>query len=475
MESRIFKFLKRCKREQRRALLDPEHYLGNPINAFTLIRRLFADFAPVEKVLNNTSAYRRERFISYPSVADMKGAVEGLTTLETVYSLNVTLLANGQLVSSCNKYHKKYIERVSPMTANDCYEMGQAALQNNDYERLLSWMKAVYDKYRICDSCPFTLMNIVDWIIKTNYMLENYKETINWLKRRISLDPNDPGNTNATAFMSHLAAGNKNKNPIKAVKKNDEDWRLCTGSSSNASLKCRYVHGPHPFLRLAPVKEEQLYHDPMIKLYRDVITDEEIRHIQRLAKPKLWVAKTGTRSGGWQKNRDRITEIMFLASNQSAIVTRFSRRVSLFTGHDYVYGTLQPANYGLCGLFASHVDAFVKAEVGLNRLATVLVYMSDVELGGATVFTKLNLTVFPEKGAALYWDNLHVSGERDFRTEHAACPVLRGSKWVVTKWIEGQGQELVKPCPLKCIAVRDPNVYDPSSAEYRGCSVANIT
>lgn len=55
--------------------------------------------------------------------------------------------------------------------------------------------------------------------------------------------------------------------------------------------------------------------------------------------------------------------------------------------------------------------------------------MSDVSQGGATVFTELGLSVFPEKNSALVWTNLHPSGEGDISTRHAACPVLRGSKW----------------------------------------------
>lgn len=55
--------------------------------------------------------------------------------------------------------------------------------------------------------------------------------------------------------------------------------------------------------------------------------------------------------------------------------------------------------------------------------------MSDVAQGGATVFTELGLSLFPRRGAAAFWLNLHPSGEGDLATRHAACPVLRGSKW----------------------------------------------
>lgn len=55
--------------------------------------------------------------------------------------------------------------------------------------------------------------------------------------------------------------------------------------------------------------------------------------------------------------------------------------------------------------------------------------LEHVEEGGGTAFPFLGLLVKPEKGSLLFWYNLHASGHEDYRTKHAACPVLKGSKW----------------------------------------------
>ncbi|KAK1118936.1 prolyl 4-hydroxylase subunit alpha-2-like [Acipenser oxyrinchus oxyrinchus] len=103
-------------------------------------------------------------------------------------------------------------------------------------------------------------------------------------------------------------------------------------------------------------------------------------------------------------------------------------------------------------------EAFKSLGTG-NRVATFLNYMSDVEAGGATVFTDFGAVVRPRKasirktqkqfnGTAVFWYNLFRSGEGDYRTKHAACPVLVGSKWVSNKWLHERGQEFRRPCGL---------------------------
>lgn len=51
-------------------------------------------------------------------------------------------------------------------------------------------------------------------------------------------------------------------------------------------LKCFYTVA-HPYLKLQPVKTEQLHADPDLWVFHEVISDKEIAQIKALASPKL--------------------------------------------------------------------------------------------------------------------------------------------------------------------------------------------
>ncbi|KAJ0175459.1 hypothetical protein K1T71_008618 [Dendrolimus kikuchii] len=220
-------------------------------------------------------------------------------------------------------------------------------------------------------------------------------------------------------------------------------------------LKCRYETENHPFLRYAPVKVEEMFIDPTVLIFHDVISNREIEVIQMMAQPRFKRATVrSSETGEGIPIGYRISKSAWLTDDESPIISRISQRVADMTGLDMTHAEeLQVANYGIGGHYEPHFDFRRQFEPEIpgqdNRIATVLFYMSDVAQGGATVFPELGLTLYPEKGAAAFWLNLHPSGQGDLATKHAACPVLLGSKWVCNKWIHERGQELIKPCNLE--------------------------
>ena len=57
--------------------------------------------------------------------------------------------------------------------------------------------------------------------------------------------------------------------------------------SSPPRLHCRYTTGRHPWLILAPHKEETVHLKPRIKIYHDVLSDKDIDVIKSIATPRV--------------------------------------------------------------------------------------------------------------------------------------------------------------------------------------------
>jgi prolyl 4-hydroxylase len=77
-----------------------------------------------------------------------------------------------------------------------------------------------------------------------------------------------------------------------------------------------------------------------------------------------------------------------------------------------------------------------------QRTFTFMIYLNDVEEGGETAFTRINHEIKPKKGKALVWYNMTADGKGNFWSEHWGKPVIKGLKYIVTKWFrEHDGQQ----------------------------------
>ena len=52
-------------------------------------------------------------------------------------------------------------------------------------------------------------------------------------------------------------------------------------------LRCRYITNNHPYLLLAPIKEEEAYLNPRLVIYHDVVSDAEGETAKMLAQPRV--------------------------------------------------------------------------------------------------------------------------------------------------------------------------------------------
>eukprot|EP01041_Mallomonas_annulata_P006007 gene6007-12112_t len=100
------------------------------------------------------------------------------------------------------------------------------------------------------------------------------------------------------------------------------------------------------------------------------------------------------------------------------------------------YEEPQVVRYEMGQQFSWHYDTIPPSLMTTSgqRLATLLVYLNDVDEGGATCFKDLNIKVKPVKGKALLFFPAYEDGTPDDRTLHAGQIAL-DTKWIAQIWI----------------------------------------
>jgi prolyl 4-hydroxylase len=125
------------------------------------------------------------------------------------------------------------------------------------------------------------------------------------------------------------------------------------------------------------------------------------------------------------------------------LVEAVTARICALTGLPASHGeTLQGQRYTQGQEYKVHCDYFpatadywqaMRASGG-QRTWTAMIYLSPVEAGGETHFPQCEFMVPPVEGMILIWNNMAPDGAPNRFSLHAARPVERGVKYVVTKW-----------------------------------------
>ena len=124
-------------------------------------------------------------------------------------------------------------------------------------------------------------------------------------------------------------------------------------------------------------------------------------------------------------------------------VKMLEQRIDTLLGLPRAFGeTMQGQRYLVGQQFKYHLDLFwtkadywkQEAKQGGQRAITAMCFLNDVDEGGATAFTELGIDVVPERGKLLVWNNNLPDGKPNELTMHAGTPVLKGSKYIITKW-----------------------------------------
>ncbi|XP_043722929.1 prolyl 4-hydroxylase 1 isoform X3 [Telopea speciosissima] len=208
-------------------------------------------------------------------------------------------------------------------------------------------------------------------------------------------------------------------------------------------------------LRLGMVKPEVLSWSPRIILFRNFLSMEECDYLRAVARPRLQISTVvDTKTGKGIKSDVRTSSGMFLSPEERKypIIQAIERRIAVYSQIPEENGELiQVLRYEKSQYYRPHHDYFsdtFNLKRGGQRVATMLMYLSDNVEGGETYFpmagtgectcgarTMKGLCVKPAKGDAVLFWSMGLDGESDMNSLHGGCEVLGGEKWSATKWM----------------------------------------
>lgn len=194
--------------------------------------------------------------------------------------------------------------------------------------------------------------------------------------------------------------------------------------------------------------------DLHVTLFHNLITDDEAAALKSEATPMMERSVVhDTRTGLMVEADYRTQDVAWIPEpDHHQVIKHVNNRMHDVTGLSLKSAEeLQVGCYDMNGgQYEAHFDfqnpdhMLERHEWRGNRLATMLIYLSDDYEMGHTVFTRAGISVPPTKNTGVFWYNLasptSTTRKPNVASKHAGCPAFPSgttdtkSKWVVNKW-----------------------------------------
>lgn len=201
-----------------------------------------------------------------------------------------------------------------------------------------------------------------------------------------------------------------------------------------------YQSGDHIIVDDRKINIVTKFDEPLIVVLDNVLSDQECDKLIEFSKYNLKRSKISS-SGEGEVNDIRTSSSMFFQGNENDILEKLEKRISaiMCIPIEHAEG-IQILKYTPGQEYKAHFDFFNSASKAAknNRISTLVIYLNDVEEGGETYFPKLNLSISPKKGSAVYFEYFYNNEDLNELTLHGGAPVIKGEKWVATQWMRKQ-------------------------------------
>lgn len=192
------------------------------------------------------------------------------------------------------------------------------------------------------------------------------------------------------------------------------------------------------------MEKKQLSNDPIIYSYDNFLSEEECDHFIKVGEPLLKRSVVSDDKGGYISN-GRTSSNAWIPHKTDEILFNIASKISNIVDIPVENAeSFQFLHYGINQLYNEHYDSYVLDDsektkrclrMGGQRKVTCLIYLNNVEEGGNTRFTKINIESQAKKGKIIVFHNcLPGTTEVHPLSAHAACPIIKGEKYAVNLW-----------------------------------------
>lgn len=200
----------------------------------------------------------------------------------------------------------------------------------------------------------------------------------------------------------------------------------------------------------------KLCDQPQLWIIDDFLSSRECTWLKSMAIKKGLTRSKVTPYPGEEKGKTRKSFTYILKESTQKTIVTIEKRIEEFTKIPLENGEdLQITYYPTGGYFHPHYDIDLNAKTGLHdRIATILIYLNDVEEGGETLFPDIGINIVPKKGRAILWYNFkNIPGPNsgseliltlpktlipETESYHSGTPIKKGEKWIATKWLHAK-------------------------------------
>jgi len=182
---------------------------------------------------------------------------------------------------------------------------------------------------------------------------------------------------------------------------------------------------------------------PRIVLLGGVLSPDECEALIALSRARMAASTVvDPATGASVPHPERTSSGAHFQGATEPLIARLDRRLSrLVSWPAERCEAIQVMRYGPDQEYRPHFDYFDPAlpggarhiAAGGNRIATLIVYLRTAVEGGASTFPDAGLEVMPVQGNAVFFR--YPIPNPESWTLHGGRPVIRGQKWIATKWL----------------------------------------